>query len=168
MRKSFVLLTVLGVAIAAGGAGVAVGANGGHVAQRFADTRIGKLIMGRLGRAMTLRSELNLTDQQREAIRQVLQEHRKEIAQAIKPVVQARRDLRSDVTADAPDEAAIHTAADELGKELGDAAVVLAKVKTELKEKANLTPDQLKKIDDFRNANDKSVDEMFQQVENDQ
>ena len=48
--------------------------------------------------------------------------------------------------ADSTDEKAIHSAAEDLGKTLGDAAVVLAKVKQEVKANAKLTDEQVKQI----------------------
>jgi Spy/CpxP family protein refolding chaperone len=172
MKKTLICASVLGIALLAGGAGaVAVtsaAGGGGAVAQRFGQTAVGRLIMGRLGRLMALRADLNLTDEQRTAVRETLQEHKKEIAQAVRPVAQQKRALRDAVLAEKPDDAAIHKAADELGQRIGDAAVVLAKVKGELVTKAKLTPDQMKKLSDFRSSNDASLDEFFAQVEQSQ
>jgi Spy/CpxP family protein refolding chaperone len=167
MKKSLICISVLGFALLAGGAGaVAVSTAAGTAPmQKLRDTAVGRLIMGRLGRLMALRADLNLSDAQRTAVRETLQAHKKEIARAVKPVAEQKRALRDAVLAEKPDDAAIHKAADELGHRIGDAAVVLSKVKGELVNKANLTPDQMKKLGEFRSANDASLDEFFAQVE---
>ena len=163
MRKSLLLTSFLGTALLAGGLGAAA-SNHGPMNGRFGQSPIGRLIMARMGRAMTLKAELNLTDQQRDAIKETLATHKQELAAAVKPAVNAHRALRDRVLADSADDAAIRKAADDLGKRIGDAALVIAKVKAEAATKANLTPEQKKKIEDFRSANDASVDEFFAQM----
>jgi Spy/CpxP family protein refolding chaperone len=159
---------LIGFSVCAGGAGLAAGAAtapGSAVPQRLADTRLGKLVMGRIGRGMVLRSELDLTDAQRDAIKQTLQSHKKEIKQAVQPVVEKRRALREAVLADKPDDAAIRKSAIELGSAIGDAGVTLAKIKSEVKTKANLTPEQVKKLNEFRSENDAAIDQLLAEID---
>jgi Spy/CpxP family protein refolding chaperone len=92
------------------------------------ETPLGRLVAGNLGRLMTLRAELNLTDQQRAQIREVLMAHRTEIAAQAKNVWEKRQALRNAAMADGSNEAAIRHAADELGKAAGDAAVLASKL----------------------------------------
>jgi Spy/CpxP family protein refolding chaperone len=160
MRKTLLCTAFLGTALLAGGMGAAAAheAGPGH---RFGNSPIGRLIMARMGRAITLKAELNLTDEQQQAIKQTLQSHKADLAAAIKPAVDAHRALRDKVLSDTPDDASIRKAADELGKKIGDAAVEIAKVKTEVAKNAKLTAEQKKKIEEFRTANDASVDEFF-------
>jgi len=160
MRKTLLCTAFLGTALLAGGLGAAAGheAGPGH---RFGNSPIGRLIMARIGRAMTLRAELNLTDEQQQAIKTTLQSHKSDLAAAIKPAVDAHRALRDKVLSDTPDDASIRRAADDLGKKVGDAALEIAKVETEVAQNAKLTPEQKKKIEEFRTANDASVDEFF-------
>lgn len=99
---------------------------------RLAQCPLGRLILGNLGRLMVLRSELNVTDQQRQQIVETLKAHKSEIAREAEQVWRKRNALRDAVTADAPNEKAIRKAADELGAAIGDAAVVAAKIRGEV------------------------------------
>jgi Spy/CpxP family protein refolding chaperone len=125
---------------------------------------IARMIQAQFGRVTTLRAELNLSDEQRQAICQTLESHRADIAGAIKPVVAAKRKLRDAVLAEKPDDAAIRTAADAVGKSVGDAAVTFAKIKVELMDKAQLTPQQIEKIAEFKADTDASVDEFIEEA----
>jgi Spy/CpxP family protein refolding chaperone len=111
---------------------------------------------------LTLRSELQLTDEQREQIKTIVQSHKQEIVTVAKPVVAKHRTLRDAVLADSADEKAIRSAADDLGHSIGDAAVLAAKIKGEVHKV--LTTEQQGKIDDFRKHADAAVDEFIQQV----
>src|SRR5205814_10300473 len=118
----------------------------------------------RIGRAMELSSELNLSQEQKEAIRSTFAAHKQELAKAMAPVVYKGRALKQAVMADSTDEKAIHSAAEDLGKTLGDAAVVMAKVKQEVKAKAKLTDEQVKQIKEFHEKNDADVDTFLQKA----
>jgi Spy/CpxP family protein refolding chaperone len=171
MRRIRTIVLVLGIAVLAGGAGLAggvAGAQNPRVQERLSQTRLGRAILARLGRRATLNAELNLTDAQRQAIAQTLKEHKQEIARAAEPVVADRRALRALVLADTPDEAAIRKAAGDLSGAIGDAAVVLSRVKTDIVTKAQLTPEQRKKIAKFRAANDDAADEFLSELEKSQ
>ncbi|MFZ5830174.1 MAG: Spy/CpxP family protein refolding chaperone [Planctomycetota bacterium] len=111
---------------------------------RLAHSPIGKLVSGHIGRLLVLRSELNLTDEQRNKMREAVMSHKGEIAQAAKTVWEKRVALRSAVLSNQTDEAAIRQAADELGKAAGDAAVLAARVAAEVR--PVLTSDQQEKI----------------------
>lgn len=164
MRRLAICAALLGFVTLAGGAGLA--AKGEGVTRReLMDSKLGKLLMGRAGRAATLRSELNLTDAQRAAVKNVIKSHKKEMTGAVRPLVEKRRALRDAVSAEKPDESAIRRASSELGSSIGEAAVVMARVKGEIKAKANLSPQQMKKISEFRSANDVAVDDFFKQID---
>lgn len=96
---------------------------------RLANTPLGRLVTGNLGRLLVLRSEMNLTDGQREKIKVVLVEHKPEIASAAKGVWEKRNALRDAVLDEKSDDAAVRKAADELGKAIGDAAVLGRKIR---------------------------------------
>ena len=113
---------------------------------------------------LTLRSDLDLSDEQRDDIRQILLSHKQEIATVMKPVVEKRRALRDATLADHPDEHAIRAAANELGQAIGDAAVVGAKIKGEVHQV--LTPEQLQKVDTFRGQFDAAVDQFIEKAAN--
>lgn len=168
MRKSLWCAAFLGIGLLAGAVGVsaaapATNASGGPDG-RWGRGPIARFIQARMGRAMTLRAELNLTDQQRDAIKTAMQSHKQEIVAAVKPAIDAKRTLRDAVLADKSDDAAIRKAADDLGKKVGDAAVVIARVKSDVASKANLTPEQMKKIADFRAENDASTDNLLKEL----
>lgn len=96
---------------------------------RLAHTPLGRLLSGHLGRLLVLRSEMNVTDEQRQKIKGVVVEHKGEIAKAAKGVWEKRTALRDAVLGGEADEAAIRRAADELGKAIGDAAVLGSKIR---------------------------------------
>jgi Spy/CpxP family protein refolding chaperone len=110
----------------------------------------------RCGRAAEVRAKLNLTDAQVASIRGVLKAHKAEIAQAVKPIVSDRRALADLVRAESTDETAIRAAAEQLGKAVGDGAVLAAKVRKEIR--PILTPEQRKQLDDMRAEGRESVD----------
>lgn len=97
------------------------------------NTPLGRLISGNIGRVMTLRSEANVTDEQRQKVRTVLTSHKAEIGDVAKDLVAKRRVLREAVRAETRDEAAIRKAGEDLGKSIGNAAVLGSKVRGELK-----------------------------------
>ena len=59
----------------------------GDFGGKWTNSPVGKLISGRIGRAMVLRSELDVTDEQREKIHAILKSHRTEFAKAAQPIV---------------------------------------------------------------------------------
>lgn len=120
------------------------------------------LIREEFGRLKKLGSEMDLTSEQREKIRGVLMDRRSEIVGVIKPVVEKRRALREAVMAKDADEVAIRTAANDLGKVIGDAAVLASKVKPEVGKV--LTSEQREKIQEFRKQSDKMVDEFIEKI----
>lgn len=119
-------------------------------------------LSGQFGRLLQLRSELDLSDEQRTEIREIVKSHKSEIAAAMKPVVEKRRALREATLAETPNEQAIRTAAADLGKALGDVAVVGAKIKAEVREV--LTPEQREKIKSHRTEADAAVDQFIDEA----
>ena len=166
MFKVFALSTALvGVGIVGVAAIPSEAAPGDLAAQgwraRMADTPLGRMIMGRMGRAMVLRSELNVTPEQKTKIRAILKEHRSDIAKAVEPMVDSRRKLREAVIA-GKDDAAIRAAAAELGKEIGDAAVAAKPLVEKLRGVMN--SEQLKMIEEFRAENAVATDKFFERL----
>ena len=121
-----------------------------------------RFIRGEIGRFMVLRSQLDLTDAQRDQIKTILQAHKAEIVQVIQPIVEKRRALRDAVCAPNPDEQAIRTASDDLGKAIGDAAVLASKLKQQIA--PILTDEQRQQIHDFRSQSDNAVDDLLNQL----
>ena len=121
------------------------------------------LISGQIGRLLTLRSELNISADQREQIKQILQFRSFGDCRCLAPVVEKCRVLRDAVAADTSDEQAIRAAANNLASSIGDAAVLTAKVRAEVAKV--LTPDQRAKIAEFRRQSDQSIDRFLDKMD---
>jgi Spy/CpxP family protein refolding chaperone len=119
-------------------------------------------VSGQLGRLLVLRSELNVTDEQKAQIRGLVSEHRDEIAQAAAGVIEARRALREAVVAETPNEETIRSLAGELGEAIGDAAVGTSKMVGQIK--TILTPEQLELIRAFHENREGAVDAFLQRL----
>jgi Spy/CpxP family protein refolding chaperone len=111
---------------------------------------------------MTLRADVNLSPEQKEKIRGIVTSHRQEIVTAVQPLVKNGRTLRDATIADKTDENAIRAAAADVGKSLGDAAILAARIKAEVHQV--LTPEQVQTMQEFRKATDKAVDELMQEM----
>lgn len=118
---------------------------------------VARLIAGNLGRFLVMASELNVTQQQKQQIRATVKRHREEIKPAAQAVLAKRQALREAVLTKPGDEQAIRQAATELGKVIGDAALVASKVVAEAR--GALKPDQLERIRQFRLSADKATTE---------
>ena len=117
-------------------------------------------ISGQIGRLITLRSELDLSDDQKSQIKAIVVKHREEIVGVVKPLIEKRRAMHEAMLSkDGTDEAAIRAAADSLAKPIGDAAVLGAKIRAEAR--GVLTPDQLKKVSEFRTQLDAGIDDLI-------
>lgn len=147
----------------AGGVGVSGLAAGGPLGDDVPEARpLRMLLSGQFGRLLALRSELDLTSEQRERIRAIVKSHRQEIVAALRPVVDKRQALRDATLAENANEAAIRAAADELGKAIGDAAVVGSKIKAEVRQV--MTPEQREKINKFRQQSETAVDTFLSEM----
>jgi len=116
---------------------------------------IGRLIAGNIGRLLVLKSELNVTDEQKRKIAATVKSHRDEIRPVAQTVIEKRKALREAVMAQPANDQAIRAAATDLGKAIGDAAVVASKVIGEAR--GALKPDQIERIQKFRASCDDSV-----------
>ena len=132
------------------------------VAAKFCNTPFGRLVTGQIGRLLVLKSQLNVTDEQREKIRATVAPHRAEITSAVKDIVVKKRALQGKVRADKTDEQSIRAAAGELGKSIGDAAVLAAKVRAEVV--PILTDEQKKVIEQFRGDSQGAVDKWLGEI----
>lgn len=129
---------------------------------RLADTPLGKFITGRIGRVMVLRSELDMTADQRKEIRTIVKSHRAEFLEVARPITEKRRALRDAVLAEVPDEAAIRAASEDLAAVIGDAAVLGATVSSEVREV--LTDEQIEKIGQMILDNTLAADEFLDKM----
>lgn len=147
---------LLGVALLWSLSGVGEAAGAGGLRLAMANRPAGRLVSEVVGRLLILRSQLNVTEEQREKVETIVKSHRDEIGPLAKFLVAKGRALRAAVTADTPDEQTIRRAADDLGKAIGDAALLASKVRGEVR--AVMTPEQIKAIEEFRAGKDGAVD----------
>jgi protein CpxP len=92
--------------------------------------------------------ELELTDTQREQVKAVMESHRDEQKAIGDRMQAARKALHDAIAADEFDEAGIRTAAAQVGAVEADAAVLQARIRSEVI--ALLTPEQVKKAKALR------------------
>lgn len=139
IRKS--VLVVAGIAVIAA-AGLFAGRlsagvfHGGKARGDFAQH-----LFGRMSRA------LDLTEDQKSRIKDVLRTHADEIKAQMQASATARRALHDAVMAQTTNESAIRAAAAQVGQAQGDAALLFARVRTEID--PILTPEQKEKIQSF-------------------
>lgn len=138
IRKSFLM-----------GAGVVALATAGLLAGRLSagafprgHADFAPRIFGRIARA------LDLSDDQKSRIKEILKAHAAEIEAQMKSSAAARRALHQAVLDQPSDESAIRAAALELGQVQGDNAVLFAKIRTEIQ--PVLTDGQRAKIQQLR------------------
>lgn len=129
---------------------------------RFGNRPVMKEMSEVLGRFLILRSQLNVTDEQRAKIKEIVQGHSDEIVPIAKSIVEKNRALRRAVLAEAPDDQAIRRAADDLGKAIGDAAVLASSVRGQTRKV--MTAEQIGKIEEFRAAKDAAVDKLLEKL----
>ena len=91
---------------------------------------------------------LDLTDAQRDQVKAIMESHRDEQRAIGDRMQAARKALHEAIAADSFDEAAIRAKAADIGAVEADAAVLQAKIKSEVV--AILTPEQLKKAKELR------------------
>ncbi len=164
MKKLGILLALMAVLTAGGLGGTVLGVATTQAVDRGDAGPIRRLIIGQIGRLMTLGSDLNLTTDQRAQIRQIVMSHRTEIVAVVKPLIDKRRALRAATNGPNVDEAAIRAASNDLAQSIGDAAVLAAKIKLEVR--SVLTPHQTQQIDEFRKQSDAAVDGFVQEFGN--
>ncbi len=164
MLKSMMVAGALGlVAVGAGYEEAAAQPLGvAELRGRLANTPLGKHVSGTIGRLLVLRSELDVTPQQRMRIRATLLEYRPDIVEVAQGAVQKRRALDETVRAEEVDEKAIRGAAAEFGAALGDAAIVRARIVGELR--GVLNDKQIDAIKAFREEHQESVDRLLERT----
>ena len=162
MKRSKWLATVCGAMLCGGAIGFII--SSAQSAQALGKGQLGgrpmiKEAAETFGRFLILRSQLNVTPEQREKVRAIMESHSDEITPVAKKIVQKNRALRKEVFAEKPDETAVRAAADQLGKAIGDAAVLAAGIRAETRKV--MTPEQIEKIEEFRVHKDRAVDSVL-------
>ncbi|QDU78542.1 LTXXQ motif protein [Polystyrenella longa] len=103
-----------------------------------------KMMGGNIGRLMVLRSEIDLTDDQRQDMKKIFKNNRPEIQEKIGGLVEARMALVDQVLADAATDEEIKASAEKLGDAIGEMALLARNLKGEAKKV--LTEEQQTKI----------------------
>jgi Spy/CpxP family protein refolding chaperone len=129
---------------------------------KWAHSPLGRLISGSVGRLLELRSDLALSDEQRQEVRALFVKHRPEIAATVKAVRDCRTELRDAVLREGGDEATIEAAAEKLGDAISEAAVKAAKLRRELA--PILTAEQKQRIGEFFSEQDAAVNSMLERA----
>lgn len=151
MRRIFLSVVAVGtIATAAMAVNPAAGPT-----SLWRNSPLGRTIAASFGRVLTLRSDLNVTDEQRQQIRDVLVSHRAEIATTVKSVRDKRVALRDLVRSDKAEKSQIRSAADELGQAVSDAAVKAVELRGKIA--PLLSQDQRATIDKFLMENDAAI-----------
>jgi hypothetical protein len=119
-----------------------------------------KMFITNLARLIVLKSELGITNEQRDKIKSTVKAHAVEARAAAKSVVERKRALREAVLNQ--DEANIKKASAELGTAISNAALLASKVIGEAR--PALTEGQIDKIAKFRAAADKEQDSWLDQI----
>jgi len=164
--KRFVVggLVVVALGVVLLGATTAMSDPTGGLAQRWAQRPIGRLIQANIGRMMTLRAELNLSEEQSAQMKAIADKHRPEFQPVLKQLAAEKRALREAVLAKQVDEEAIRSAAESLGKSIGDAAVLGTKAIAEGREV--LTEDQIALLKQSAQQREASVDKWLEELGN--
>ena len=163
MRARTIVIIVLAIGLAAMAAGTwAVQSTPQHIGKFFSDTPMKRLIMGKIGRVMVLRSELNVTVEQKKKFKDILVNHKDELAPLARTVVEKKRTLRDAILAENPKEATIRAAAKDLSKTIEEAAVRASKLVAEAR--PLLTSKQTESIQRFVDGNDKAVNEWLTEI----
>ena len=150
-----------GLATAGWASGPASAPGAGWLKGPAANTPLGRLVTASLGRLLVLRSELELTPEQRSQIRDVLISHRAQIAQTVKSVRDKRVVLRDAVLQGQSDEQ-IRAAAAELGTQIAEASVKAVKLRNQLA--PILTEQQRTRIGQFIADQDQAVGRFLEQA----
>ncbi len=126
---------------------------------QWAQTPLGKMLSGNLGRMLTLRSELGVTEEQRQQLREVIKSHRSEIAGTVKSLHDARTNLRDSVMKTDASESEIRSAATTLGNAIANAAVQRAELRKEIA--PIFTAEQQQLVRESLAENDAAVDKFL-------
>lgn len=120
------------------------------------------LVIGQVGRLLVLKSELDVTDEQREKTATIVKAHLNEIVPAVTNVLEKRKALREAVMKEDPEEKSIRASALALGQAMGDAAVLASGIVSEVR--PVFTPRQVKLVKEFRMSLDNATTDWLNQL----
>jgi protein CpxP len=113
--------------------------------------------------ALGMLRQLDLTDQQRQQVRTIMQNHKSDFQQVRERIHTAMEAQHAAASATPPDEATIRAKATEVGAAEGDLAVLLARVRTEVFQ--ILTPEQQTKAQELQAQRAQRREQMREQFQ---
>lgn len=159
MKKKLVtLLVATGLLVGVAGAGT-LATTRSHSQDGSIRMRIRSLLSERGFQPGQFKQKLNLTSSQQEELKAIVQSHKAEIATVIHDLAEHRLALREAMNGSTVDETAIRAATTAMNTTLGDAAVLVAKIKSEARHV--LTPEQLEQIAGLRSAADDILNQII-------
>lgn len=132
-------------------------------ANALSDTPLGRLFQGQVGRMLTLRSQLNLSDEQRDQIRQIIADHKPELAKAAKQIVTQRRAIRDAVIRPDHSEADIRKAAENISQTITQTALLAGQIREKVF--AVLTVQQVQLIEKAMLDRQQAVDQWLDEID---
>jgi len=164
MKSNRTILAIfLVIVIAAGSAAAwAVQSGATHGGTFWHNSPMKSLIVGKIGRFLVLRSELNITDEQRREIGRIIKSHKEELVPMAKTILDRRQALRKAVLAEPVKEEAIRAKSKELSQAIGDASVLASKVIREARPVLNAK--QLERIRKFMDANHQATNDWLEGI----
>lgn len=126
------------------------------------NSALSELLRTQIARLANLAQQVDLTEQQQEQMKNVLQQHQDLIVKHVENVWQHRSELRQAVLAEQPDEQTIRKHANELGKAIGDASVFAAQMKERVE--PILTDQQRIALRQYMDNTDKDVQKFFSNI----
>jgi Spy/CpxP family protein refolding chaperone len=129
---------------------------------RHSNSPLAQLIRGNIGRLITLHAELDVTDEQRMEIKGIIEKHRPDIQPVAKTIVEKKRVLHDAVLAEKPDEDEIRKAGNNLGKAIGDVAVLASEIAKEIR--PVFTEEQIELIEKSKEERKESVDKWLEDI----
>ena len=112
-----------------------------------------RMTLGRMYRMNMVFDELGLTGDQRVALKQLFNEHRKDLQPLVEGVKAKGRILRELIMAETPDQEAIRKASVDLGSAIAEASVQMSALAKEAR--SIVTPEQLERVKEMRQRRQK-------------
>lgn len=103
----------------------------GHGPHGKPDPEIKKLMMGNMGRMMALRAEIDLTEEQRETLRELMKERCPQMHEKMGDVMEARKELMGQITLGEATEESISSSASKIADAIAAAALQAKSVRDE-------------------------------------
>lgn len=163
------LALAVGVPLAIAGSDTAEQPDGAPVSVKTgaADTGpghgpLGQFLRKRLGKLRGLQQELDLTDEQRTGIHDIILSYKQDLARAAQAVAEDKRALREAVVAENPDENTIRAESLKMANSIGDMAVLLSDVVAEVR--LVLTEQQIEVLQEAHADRTEAVDRLLEQL----